>query len=335
MGNRRRRENKGGNWNHRNRRLAPRFIDQINDGVRTISLEEEEVTEKLQKLSISVRNRDSGGGQDTHRTRPTRATTHATRPNQTSMAEGHRPRSRKRENSPSRQEREWKKRVVHLKWNQDKPHTRGEIHNMGRREQKPHQKAMVVGHSLVNRLKQDILREYKGRRVDWPKALDVNREGINPYIHGIPGAKISTLRELEAEIWKVKPKCVIIDIGTNDCCSNTPARFLANKLVKELNHWLDTMHFLRSLTWCHIIPRTRTGNRRLDARAFKKKSIIFNRYMVDATKERRELHHWKHRGLTLATDDKLCDGIHLNEDSLWKYKKSVSRICKWAMKNVN
>lgn len=335
MANKRGRRRRTEDWNSKNRRCSDRFVDQVSRGVRTISLEEESVTERMEKLKISVkthklrnhRHRQTSRGRDLEE--PARSAS-------MTSTERSRPKTRKREESPNTHEREWKRRVVHMKWNQNNParYLVRPIYPQQPYGQRPQQKAMIVGHSLVNRLKKSIIKEGRGRKINWAKSLDVDREGINPYVHGIPGAKIGSMKEFEEEIWKVRPKSVIIDLGTNDCCANTPARYLAIKLVKEMNYWLNSMPFLQSLTWCHIIPRTKTGNKKLDARAFKKKATIFNRYVVEATKARKEMHHWKHRGLTMVSEEELCDGIHLKSDGIWKYQKSMSRIIKWSIKNV-
>ena len=220
-----------------------------------------------------------------------------------------------------------------MKWNASLREPRGRLSAHDHHEYSE-TKALLIGHSFVSRLRNTLVAKNTRRIINWPAALNVEEANIQPFIYGIPGAKIGDMHKFYEWPGDVRPECVIVDIGSNDVSSRRSAHSLVAELIAELQAMLDSMNGVISITWCHIVPRSKQTNG-MSVLQYRRKSNMMNRLMARETGKHENIHHWKHQGLTRASQqDLLKDGVHLNRHSMWKYQKSCSRLLKWSKMNI-
>ena len=76
--------------------------------------------------------------------------------------------------------------------------------------------ALILGHSFVKRLKQDLIASFDAR--------DFKLRGTaSVHLHGIGGRTVPTLRANDLSVVKdLAPEVLILEIGTNDLSCSTP-----------------------------------------------------------------------------------------------------------------
>jgi len=111
-------------------------------------------------------------------------------------------------------------------------------------------KALVIGHSFVRRLKDDLLRNFDSRAsLDF--GLDRSMEVL---LHGVRGLRVTQLRRIISQkVRDLSPDAVLLEIATNDLGSISP------KIVgSDIHDIVEYLHFslgIKMVGVYLVIPR--------------------------------------------------------------------------------
>ena len=108
--------------------------------------------------------------------------------------------------------------------------------------------ALILGHSVLKRLKQDLITCFDARA-----ARDVKLRGTaSVHLHSIGGRTVPTLRANDHSVVKdLAPEVLILEIGTNDFSCSAPE--VVGSAIEDLVRVLLNFPF-RVIGVCHVNP---------------------------------------------------------------------------------
>ena len=148
--------------------------------------------------------------------------------------------------------------------------------------------------------------------------------GIKIVAKGKSGAMIPDLVELVEEIRGEKPQCWILDIGTNDLASEDGDQLvLAKSLFQVAEAMVGTSRTLVVLS--KVLPRTLC--RVMPVEELNGRIEHFNTALraLRWVKGRELMAFWCHCCIAKKFAQFASDGVHLNNEGMEKYLKSVRR----------
>lgn len=245
------------------------------------------------------------------------------------------------ENGPQRRRTDEERRIRRMKWNSSIARPRGELApniQLGPNAANNNPvngtvKAVIIGHSFVSRLRKRV-KERMTPADTWADMF--NLDGVELQLEGIAGAKIGNMDAMAGYIRQVRPDIVILDLGSNDLCGPNDIAYMAGEMSTNCCSWVDDMNaYVKSLVWCHVTKRLKLNSPHKTLATYNTEVATFNQMVVNGTALRRELHHWKHSGLTNPTWEMMEDGVHPDTTlGSWRYQKSLSRAIKFAKNNI-
>jgi len=120
------------------------------------------------------------------------------------------------------------------------------------------------------------------------------------------------------------PKLVMLDIGTNDLAGHASPIALAEELLEVARA------IVTSTASCSRVvifgPLYRTVHGRHGAHPhFNERVKAFNHYLQVQLRDSDHIHFWYHKGLSSRALELVVDGVHLGEEGLRKYIRSLRR----------
>ena len=308
------------------------FEIELMEGLRSISIDGDNIVDKFQQITISIK-RDG---------QPLLAQTHVvpTRPCHDEAHSNPAKRVCRRENDPDRTGEEveadyhnHRREMIRKKWNASYANPGGKIRlNFDTVKVS----CVIVGHSFVRHL-MDCMEDCYNTH-NWTYALNLDNNNVKVHMFGMSGAHISNMNTLFTFVKDMQARIVVLEMGTNDLAGNKEVHKICNQLIRQCCVWLNKLPSIESIAWCHVIPRNRAVDRRVSTptvRRFNRRMSIMNRIMAQRVGQHERIHHWRHRGLSRATVAEVEDGIHpTSEPALWKYQKSISRLIRWSRTNL-
>jgi hypothetical protein len=178
----------------------------------------------------------------------------------------------------------------------------------------PRYRTMILGHSFVTRA-EDYARRHNVENLNLPTAhFDVEFLGKG----GL------TIREI-SHLFKTRvsdPELVIIDVGTIDLKVFCHANQLALWLIDEAK--AIVAQGAKRIVFLGAINRTTHGKYGANEN-FKKRVREFNSCLQQHIKfTKLPLAFWYHKGLSARSEEYVVDGVHLSEEGLRKYIRSLS-----------
>ena len=128
---------------------------------------------------------------------------------------------------------------------------------------------------------------------------------------------------------RMQPSVLIIDLGTNDICSEktTPHEVHASvcRMVRELPRW--DVH-AEAVIFLPVLPRT-GGLRRsqVSLEVFNERAKVFNELLECSTFVEDRWWVWRHRGLKHKRYN--LDGVHLTQLGMLQYERTLRQLLKF------
>ena len=173
-------------------------------------------------------------------------------------------------------------------------------------------KALIIGHSFVRRLKDDLLRNFDSRAsLDF--GLDRSMEVL---LHGVGGLRVTQLRRIISQ----KVRHLSPDVGTNDLGS------ISLEIVgSDIHDIVEYLHFslgIKMVGVCLVIPR-RVRESGLPDAGFNLLALKLNQYLSVVLDDTPFAFVWHHEELELLDRAILMpDGVHLNPHGQYKLYRS-------------
>ena len=224
-----------------------------------------------------------------------------------------------------------KKERKRTKWNVSEKHPQGKV----TRKNPTNSVTAIAGHSFANRLKNYLNDQIFEIGQSWCRSLHIEGLNIIPLVRGNGRAQIEDFAEIETFVQTHHADAVIVEIGSNDLSYGHSVEALANKLVNKLRAMLRRFSWIQALVWCQVTPRWELRHGHKDVKQYNKDVTEFNEAMRKKIQPIDRLHHWRHRGLGVATPELMKDGIHptTTEKGTTKYLASISTLCRWTRIN--
>ena len=170
---------------------------------------------------------------------------------------------------------------------------------------------LVLGHSFVNRLQQFSRQQQQHN-------LDLDAKNFHVSYLGISGLTLKRAFWQISAIDDLKPDAIFLDVGANDLdhTAEPDADFLAADVVEFANSLLLHTKFVYITSAFHRLkPRRSDYERVLPA---------FNDTLRRACRGLQNVAFWPHRNMTLDWQKYMAgDGVHLNNEGLRKYARSI------------
>ena len=153
-------------------------------------------------------------------------------------------------------------------------------------------KVLVLGHSFVNRLKNDLDKNFDHR---------ASRTFGDHTVGKLQSYDLHVVRQLMRDI-------VILEVGTNDLPSVAPE--VVGSSIKDLAVTLISIYSVVVLCVCHVIPRGESTIRPL---YFWERDKVLQQYLEVVLDSLDCVFCWRHKAFTRPDQDfYLRDGVHLN-----------------------
>ena len=190
----------------------------------------------------------------------------------------------------------------------------------------------ICGHSFVTRLQSFCYDNYETH----------GNMGFVPESHLVfyksrSGGITTHLKQDMKIAAQVDADLVIIDIGTNDLDSScVPPDVLAKNVFEDAKLLLQKYQHVKMVIILECLFRSVKGrhapknpNFVADAHRYNNKLKLLVKDQPD--RDNAPIRFWHHRGLVHNWPSYLCDGVHLTQDGMQKYQKSIRRaILKWS-----
>ena len=178
-------------------------------------------------------------------------------------------------------------------------------------------KALIIGHSFVCRLKDDLLRNFDSRAsLDF--GLDRSMEVL---LHGVAGLRVTQLRRIISQkVRDLSPDAVLLEIGTNDLGSISPE--IVGSDIHDIVEYLHFFFGIKMVAVCLVIPR-RVRHSDLPDAGFNLLALKLNQYLSVLLDDTPFAFVWHHEELELLDRAILMpDGVHLNPHGQYKLYRS-------------
>ena len=157
-------------------------------------------------------------------------------------------------------------------------------------------------------------------------------KNVSIFMFGLAGSNITNLKRFDKAIRINQPHIILLDMGTNDVCSEESNSSLTNKLLIQIKGWTENYPSVQMVQWVKLTYRHKLDRKwsRKSVKKYNKDVDDFNRMMVDKIRAEKKLGHWKHRGLIEFPQGKRLSGDGLHFDGilgLGKIKRSFQRWC--------
>lgn len=187
-----------------------------------------------------------------------------------------------------------------------------------------HSSALILGHSFVKRLKNDILKQFDART---SFNFDLQSQ-VAVHMFGIGGRTVDKVRAYDLPVVaKLEPDIIILELGTNDLTCFRP-EVVGSKIVDLVSYLLETFS-VRVIGVCLVIPR---GKSSTDASMFNRSVSIFNQYIKVVFEDYTNVFCWSHDSLMKPESYLLDDDVHLNSYGQYKLYRSYRGAILKAMK---
>ena len=134
-------------------------------------------------------------------------------------------------------------------------------------------KALIIGHSFVRRLKDDLLGN-SDSRASLDFGLDQSMEVL---LHGVGGRRVTQLRRIISQkVRDLSPDAELLEIGTNDLGSISP-----EIVGSDIHDIVEYLHFslgIKMVFVCLVIPR-RVRESGLPDAGFNLLALKLNQYL--------------------------------------------------------
>lgn len=149
-------------------------------------------------------------------------------------------------------------------------------------------------------------------------------------VHGVGGRTVQKLKRYDLNIVRnVKPKVVILEIGTNDLTMNSPES-VATEIV-TFCHMLHDHHNVKHVYIAQIIQRTRQPTA-----SFNRDVQTCNDLLRSTTKGITYMDLWTHKGLNNPSINIIrTDGVHLNDAGNYTLYRSYRGAILHALKKLH
>lgn len=186
----------------------------------------------------------------------------------------------------------------------------------------PPVRVLIIGHSFVRRLEEYVshsnLRHNMGLSTD---------NHLVSYA-SIPGGRIDNITSLFTLIESTRPDMIVIDVGTNDLDSSTPAHLLARRLVNLATH-IHSQFNITQVVVLEVLFRTLSGRYSPQSKFFNARVHQFNnmcRSLICRNPSATPLSFRHHYGMVDDWQQYISDGVHLNNFGLFKYFRSIRSV---------
>ena len=178
-------------------------------------------------------------------------------------------------------------------------------------------KALIIGHSFVRRLKDDLLRNFDSR-ASLDLGLDQSMEVL---LHGVGVLRVTQLRRIISQkVRELSPDAVLLEIGTNDLGSISP-----EIVGSDIHDIVEYLHFslgIQMMGVCLVIPR-RVRESGLPDAGFNLLALKLNQYLFVLLDDTPFAFVWHHEELeSLDRAILMPDGVHLNPHGQYKLYRS-------------
>ena len=189
---------------------------------------------------------------------------------------------------------------------------------------------LVLGHSFVARLGDDVLSDHKLKP-------DFDLRHVHVRCMGLRGGNIFTLLDddkhrLDIELKTNHPILVVSKIGENDIDCRGFDEEIYKSSVRHFIFQLQTLYQVEKIALCEIFPRLRTRSVSVDNYHAVKDRInrdLMVHYSVDNPTS--NVVFWFHRGGITTTADYFChDKVHLNKEGTYKFYHSIRRVINYC-----
>jgi len=169
-------------------------------------------------------------------------------------------------------------------------------------------KVMILGHSFVRRLQNDLDRNFDSRA-----QRDFNLEGTKVRLFGVGGRTVEKVKKLDlSSVARYTPDVVILEIGTNDLTTKPPQS--VGSEIDDLANLLLSKYSIRVVCVCYVIPRKDV--------VFNENVKVLNQYL-SVVIDHPQVFTWRHKGLYEPRNEMiLADGVHLNSQGQYALYRS-------------
>lgn len=159
-------------------------------------------------------------------------------------------------------------------------------------------KVMILGHSFVRRLNGDLEQRFDDRAKS-----NFDLKDVNVRLFGVGGRTVNKVKRFDlANVSRFAPDAVILEIGTNDLCCESPET--VGFQIDELVELLLNRFSVRVVGVCQVIRRSDP--------VFNQRVEVLNRYL-SVVLDDPKVFIWRHKILDSPKHDFLLeDGVHLN-----------------------
>ena len=174
---------------------------------------------------------------------------------------------------------------------------------------------LILGHSFVRRLRDDLSSQFDSR-ADHSFGL----QGVaKVHLFGVGGLTVPRLRERHLHVVaSICPDIVILEIGTNDLSHDGPE--VVGSGIEELVSLLIKEFSVRIVCVCHVIPRGMTFRHHL---GFNRDAQTLNQVVRALLDSFPSVFCWTHRGFVNPSSNPfLRDGVHVNSDGQYALYRS-------------
>lgn len=198
---------------------------------------------------------------------------------------------------------------------------------------------LVLGHSFVTRLDQEIYEDAVAQEVCYQEAMELRGSRIIPSLVGKAGLMINELKKLDDLGTKERPNIIILELGQNDVCwsAKTPRQY-AKDLKRQLNRLFRVYNNLELIAIPKVTHKTikiyesnqwkYTDKPLVD---LNKDIDTFNLEIFRNTRKDRRVIRWHHQGTINPDVEYSTDGTHMDSGSgVWKHRRSITQLCRWA-----
>ena len=184
---------------------------------------------------------------------------------------------------------------------------------------------LIWGHSFVRRLEHFCLENEALHN------MSLTPETHLMFFKSRSGAKATHARSDFKVAVQVDADMVILDIGTNDLDSQRlPPAELAKEVFNIAKTLLDTCGDVKVVIILEVLFRSVTRSGPNSNPSFAADAHQYNngiKALVNQQENRDDapVRFWHHKGLVDQWPSYLSDGVHLNDEGMWKYQRSIKR----------
>ena len=152
---------------------------------------------------------------------------------------------------------------------------------------------LVLGHSFIRRLRDDLRSHFDSRADD---TFGLSDDAI-VHLHGVGGLTVARLRRDLGMVSSLSPQVVILELGTND---------LTRLRLEVAGSEIEDTFSVRVIGVCKVLPRVR-------APFLNGAASILNQYLCGILEPIPNVFCWRHRGFdNPSVHPYLPDGVHVN-----------------------